>query len=74
MNLEGIMPFSLKECKMRLCSVLVTSPVEKSYDYSIPEGMELGRGDYVTVPLGPRAVHGVVWAIGGADDIPSSKA
>lgn len=58
---------------MPVCSVLVTSPVEKAYDYLIPEGMELARGDYVTVPLGPRAVHGVVWGIGGADDVPSAK-
>ncbi len=57
----------------RICSVLVTSPVEKAYDYLIPEGMELGRGDYVTVPLGARAVHGVVWGVGGKDEIPSAK-
>jgi primosomal protein N' (replication factor Y) len=56
-----------------VCSVLVTSPVEKAYDYLIPEGMELGLGDYVTVPLGARAVHGVVWALGGADNVPSAK-
>jgi len=47
--------------------------VDKAYDYLIPEGMELGLGDYVTVPLGARAVYGVVWAIGGAGDVPSSK-
>jgi primosomal protein N' (replication factor Y) len=52
---------------------LVTSPVEKAYDYLIPEGMELGLGDYVTVPLGPRAVHGVVWSVGGEGDVASSK-
>lgn len=57
----------------RICSVLVTSPVEKAYDYLIPDGMELGRGDYVTVPLGARAVHGVVWGVGGKDEIPSAK-
>ena len=58
---------------MPICSVLVTSPVEKAYDYLIPEGMELGVGDYVTVPLGPRAVHGVVWALGGEGDVESAK-
>lgn len=58
---------------MPVCSVLVTSPVEKAYDYLIPEGMELARGDYVTVPLGPRAVHGVVWAVGSTNEVPSSK-
>lgn len=67
------MPISFKECKMRICSVLVTSPVEKAYDYLIPEDMELGAGDYVTVPLGPRAVHGVVWAVGGAGEVSTAK-
>ncbi|HAJ90108.1 MAG TPA: primosomal protein N' [Rhodospirillaceae bacterium] len=67
------MPFSLKESKMPICSVLVTSPVEKAYDYLIPEGMELGVGDYVTVPLGSRTVHGVVWAVGGAGEVASSR-
>lgn len=58
---------------MPICSVLVTSPVEKAYDYLIPEGMELGVGDYVTVPLGPRAVPGVVWAVGGEGEVASAK-
>src|SRR3990167_3630152 len=73
LNLEGIMPISFKECKMPVCRVLVTSPVEKAYDYLIPEGMELGLGDYVTVPLGPRAVHGVVWDVGGEGEVALSK-
>lgn len=67
------MPISFKECKMPVCRVLVTSPVEKAYDYLIPEGMELGLGDYVTVPLGPRAVHGVVWDVGGEGEVAPSK-
>ena len=58
---------------MPICSVLVISPVEKAYDYLIPEGMELAVGDYVTVPLGPRAVNGVVWALGGDGDVALSK-
>ncbi len=68
---------SVEPILTRICSVLVTSPVEKAYDYLIPEGMELGRGDYVRVPMGPRAVHGVVWGLrgdgGGADNVPSAK-
>lgn len=67
------MPILVVESKMSICSVLVTSPVEKAYDYLIPEEMELGLGDYVTVPLGSRAVHGVVWGIGGSDHLESSK-
>ena len=68
---------SVEPILTRICSVLVTSPVEKAYDYLIPEGVELGRGDYVTVPLGARAVHGVVWGLrgdgGGADNVPFAK-
>lgn len=58
---------------MPFCSVLVTSAVEKTYDYLIPEGLELGVGDYVLVPLGSRAVHGVVWALSEVSDVPSSR-
>lgn len=70
------MPVSIQDCKMadpQICSVLVTSPVDKAYDYLIPEGMEIEIGDYVTVPLGARAVHGVVWALGGASEVASSR-
>jgi primosomal protein N' (replication factor Y) len=67
------MPILDVESKMKICSVLVTSPVDKAYDYLIPDGVELGVGDYVTVPLGVRAVHGVVWAVGGVGDVPISK-
>lgn len=58
---------------MRICSVLTTSPVDKAYSYLIPDDMELGKGDYVTVPLGARAVHGVVWGLSGDENIPASK-
>lgn len=58
---------------MRICAVLVTSPVEKTYDYLVPEGLNLERGDYVLVPLGPRAVHGVVWDFPEKSDVPASK-
>lgn len=33
-------------------SVLVPYPVDKAYDYIVPEGLDLVPGDYVTVPLG----------------------
>jgi primosomal protein N' (replication factor Y) len=41
--------------------VLVPYPVEKAYDYMIPDGMDVAPGDYVTVPLGGRDIPGVVW-------------
>lgn len=67
------MPVSLQEIKMRFCSVLVTSPVEKTYDYRVPEGMAAEEGSYVLVPLGARAVHGVVWALSDQTNIPENK-
>jgi primosomal protein N' (replication factor Y) len=41
--------------------VLVPYPVDKAYDYSLPEGLEAHPGDYVCVPLGKREIPGVVW-------------
>jgi primosomal protein N' (replication factor Y) len=58
---------------MSIYKVLVTSPVAKTYDYLPPEGPPPGVGDYVTVPLGPRLVTGVVWGIAEAPENLSSK-
>ena len=44
-----------------LKSVLVPYPVDKAYDYGVPDGMEVEAGDYVCVPLGGREVPAVVW-------------
>jgi primosomal protein N' (replication factor Y) len=41
--------------------VLVTSPVNKSYDYAVADGQAVEPGSYVLVPLGPREVIGTVW-------------
>ncbi|MCB1556592.1 MAG: primosomal protein N' [Alphaproteobacteria bacterium] len=45
----------------QIVAVLVPYPVDKAYSYAVPDGMTLRTGDYVTVPLGGRAVLGVVW-------------
>ncbi|MCB9989548.1 MAG: primosomal protein N' [Rhodospirillales bacterium] len=58
--------FQEDDCK-KIVSVLVPYPVDKAYSYGVPEGMTVQSGDYVTVPLGGRAVPGVVW-----DDEPDS--
>lgn len=58
---------------MRVVRVLVTSPVDKAYDYLVPETLDVGLGDYVTVPLGPRTVTGVVWEIPDSSDVPEGK-
>lgn len=41
--------------------VLVPYPVDKAYDYGVPDNMTLQPGDYVSVPLSGRNVIGVVW-------------
>jgi len=45
----------------RLVRVLVPLPLAGPYTYAEPDDLELAPGDYVTVPLGPRHVRGVVW-------------
>ncbi len=53
-------------------SVLVSYPVDKAYDYIVPEGLILQPGDYVTVPVRGREIPGVVWGE-GAGDVPTKK-
>ncbi len=45
--------------------VLLPLALAGAYTYLVPDGMALGAGDYVRVPLGPRQVLGVVWQLGG---------
>ncbi|MDO9222630.1 MAG: DEAD/DEAH box helicase, partial [Caulobacter sp.] len=47
----------------RIASVLLPMPLPEAFDYAEPEGLDLAVGDHVTVPLGPRAVRGVVTAL-----------
>jgi primosomal protein N' (replication factor Y) len=58
---------------MPIKSVLVPYPVDRAYDYTVPEGMGVEDGDYVVVPLGARNVVGVVWGDGGKDGTPTKK-
>ena len=51
----------------RTAAVLVPMPAERPYTYAVPDGMQVGPGSIVQVPLGPREVAGVVW-----DDDPGS--
>jgi primosomal protein N' (replication factor Y) len=46
---------------VRRARVLLPLPLEGAYDYKVPEGLEVAPGDYVKVPLGGRAVLGIVW-------------
>ena len=45
---------------MRIASVLLPLPLPEAFDYAEPDGMGLGLGDQVVVPLGPRMMAGVV--------------
>src|SRR5579863_1870040 len=45
-----------------IVDVLVPVALDQNYSYRVPHGMELGPGDVVCVPLGPREVIAVVWA------------
>ncbi|WP_312685854.1 primosomal protein N' [Brevundimonas nasdae] len=45
---------------MKVASVLIPLPVPEAFDYEVPEGLNLTRGDQVAAPLGPRLVRGVV--------------
>ena len=45
-------------------SVLLPLPLGGTYDYVVPPGLNLGEGDFITVPLGSREVNGVVWGPG----------
>ena len=44
-------------------NVLLPLALAGAYSYRVPEGMALVLGSYVEVPLGPRAVIGVVWGL-----------
>lgn len=44
----------------RIASVLLPMPLPEAFDYAEPEGLELGVGDQVAAPLGPRLLRGVV--------------
>ncbi len=48
----------------RVIDVLVPVALDQAYTYRVPGGLELAPGDLVTVPLGPRALTGVVWGEG----------
>ncbi len=52
---------------VRRVHVLLPLPLGTPYDYGLAPGEAVEPGDFVTVPLGKRAVNGVVWGMGPAD-------
>ncbi|ADM08851.1 primosomal protein N' [Parvularcula bermudensis HTCC2503] len=57
----------------RRVRVLLPLPVGDGYDYTVPAGMRLVPGAFVRVPLGPRQVAGVVWALDPAGEVADDK-
>ncbi|RED12078.1 primosomal protein N' [Pontivivens insulae] len=49
-----------------LAAVLTTQPLDRTLDYVVPDG-GVRIGAFVSVPLGPRRVMGVVWGPGAGD-------
>jgi primosomal protein N' (replication factor Y) len=45
------------------------APLDQTYDYLVPEGLEVEPGAFVLVPFGPQTRIGVVWdaPVGGSD-------
>ena len=46
-----------------IAEVLLPLALDGPYSYRVPKGMALEAGSYVIVPLGPRQMIGVVWAV-----------
>lgn len=48
-------------------AVLTPFPIDKAYDYALPDGLEGQAGSYVCVPLGSREIPAVIWGEGAGD-------
>ena len=55
-----------------MVGVLIPLPLDGPYDYRVPEDLAVDLGDFVSVPLGPRQVNGVVWAK-GSGEVPKGR-
>ncbi len=53
-------------------AILTPFPIDKAYDYAVPDGLCVEEGSYVSVPLGTREVPAVVWGE-GVGDVQSDK-
>ena len=51
----------------QLVAVRLALPLSDAYDYRVPDGLTLGTGDFVRVPLAGREASGVVWGPGAGD-------
>src|SRR4051794_4879512 len=57
----------------QIADVLMPLALDTAYSYAVPDGMALGEGDVVHVPLGTREAIGVVWGLreGGGGNLKS---
>jgi primosomal protein N' (replication factor Y) len=47
--------------------ILFPVNVPTAFDYAVPDGMDLARGDFVFAPIGKQMKLGVVWGFGEAE-------
>ena len=52
----------------RVAKILFPVNVPEAFDYEIPAGMTLARGDFVYAPIGKQVKLGVVWGVAAASD------
>jgi len=65
--------FVANPIKTNIVSALVPYPVDKAYDYAVPDGVQVSAGAYISAPLGKRHVPGVVWDDKGAGEVNADK-
>lgn len=52
---------------MQNAQILFPVNVPSAFDYAVPEGMEVARGDFVFAPIGKQMKLGVVWSLDAAE-------
>lgn len=52
---------------MKTKAVLTPFPIDKAYDYALPDNLQAEGGTYVCAPLGTRETLAVVWGEGAGD-------
>ena len=55
--------------------ILFPVNVPTAFDYAVPDGLVLQRGDFVYAPIGKQMKMGVVWSLNAAspEDLPGRK-
>ena len=69
---SSVTQFLAEGAAKRTVRILLPLPLADAYDYSVPDGMDVPPGTFVTVPLGKRETVGVVWGE-GTGEVAASK-